>query len=75
MSNDSFGSLFVRYQELYETLHGLLSKASGPLDLHEMTEALRRRHPEVEIPPSELRDAVLRAATSAGIPVKLDGGG
>jgi hypothetical protein len=73
--NDSFGTLFVKYEALYRALDDLLSKASGPIDLTATVDTLNRHHPDVEVSPAELREVVLSAAQSAGIQVKLDGSG
>jgi hypothetical protein len=75
LSETSFGSLFVRYEDFYRSLNLLIAEVDGALDLDASIALLKTKHPELELSESELRAALRETAAAAGVPLRSDGDG
>lgn len=63
----SFPNLFHEYYAIHETIHLVLMNANGgPVDENTVEMLVREKHPELDMGPATLREAIKQAIKDTG---------
>ena len=76
MSDGEFAGLFRLYSEIHETIGAILAAAAdrdSGIDPDQVVKELTEKYPALEQSSLEIREAVIQAATDAGVPIHDDG--